>query len=177
MNYSTLLVILMAFVSVCRADLRSWALGLGNGKPTIAVPAPNSADRVGKQYQTCYVDGISPHGHSHSAVWFSSECSGSGYWKMGYHTDSGTCTMFGDVDQTGCPFASFWTSKAKFVAKNRGNGEEYSDKGITFIGCENGASVELSRDENRECVKDAPDSSCKSMLSSSILSFLCPNDK
>ncbi|KAG0755922.1 hypothetical protein G6F16_008384 [Rhizopus arrhizus] len=177
MKHLSLLLVLVMYVTVCKADLRSWALGLGKGSSGIAVPAPNSANNYGKQYKTCYVDALSPHGHSHASVWFSPECSGSGYWKLQYKTDEGICTMFGDADQSGCPFTSFWTSKAQFVAKNGGNGEEYTDKGVTFIGCENGARVELSRDENRYCAKDAPAENCKTMTSGSILSFLCPNDK
>ncbi|KAG0926089.1 hypothetical protein G6F57_012479 [Rhizopus arrhizus] len=127
------------YVTVCKADLRSWALGLGKGSSGVAVPAPNSANNYGKAYETCYVDALSLRGHSHAALAFSPKCSGSGYWKLQYKTDKGICTMFGDADQSGCPFTTFWTSKAQFVAKNGGNGEEYTDKGVTFIGCENGA--------------------------------------
>ncbi|KAI7896464.1 uncharacterized protein EV154DRAFT_492388 [Mucor mucedo] len=170
----SLVVLLLA--SSVQADLRSWALGLGKGSSGIAVPPPGSANNSGKQYETCYVAGLNDHKNEHSRVWFSPECSGSGYWKMAYNTDWGVCTMFGDTALTGCPFTSFWTSKAQVRIINKGSPtQEYTDpKGITFIGCATNARVELSRDENRYCTKDAPAENCKTMTSGSILSFLCP---
>ncbi|CAO3703499.1 unnamed protein product [Rhizopus stolonifer] len=177
MNHLTLLVLLMACFGMCQADLRSWALGFGKGGSGIGVPAPNSANSQGKVVKTCSVLGKSPHKHTHAQVWFAPECSGSGYWRLQYKTKLGTdCVMFGDVNESGCPFTSFWTSSAQFKAKNRGNGEEYVDKGVTFIGCEKDAYVEALRNEDRQCANDAPASNCKTMLIFSILSFMCPSN-
>lgn len=168
--------VLLVLASGAQANLRSWALGLGKGSSAIAAIQPGSASNAGKQYQTCYVSGKNAHKNEHSHVWFSPECSGSGYWKMSYNTDWGTCVMFGDTATTGCPFTSFWTSKPEVVIVNKGSPtKEYTDpKGITFIGCSTNSRVELSRNENRYCSKDAPAENCKTMTSGSILSFLCP---
>ncbi|KAI8098262.1 uncharacterized protein B0P05DRAFT_521124 [Gilbertella persicaria] len=174
MKNFTLLTLLLLCINVCRADLRSWALSFPTGQDSSAIIHGQSTAKPNEAVKTCVVQGLSPHKHVHSEVWFSSTCSGSGWWRMEYGTDEGRCIMFGDIEQTGCPFASFWTSKAQVIGKNRGNGEEYTDKGITFVGCEKGATVEVSRDEDRYCEGNAPADDCKSMLIFKFMSFLCP---